>query len=719
MDRRETSEPKVLGIALVVEELGKGSRLIFRYPSSSPNDTNIFFTLTPRVFAKLFHTKLHGQPVTLLVDGTMICCRSVMLPNTNATTTTTTTTMNTTSTQSDDISSVPSKSNTTNVTSSPLSQESSTVESPSFNSLKKKIEELYTEGLVMFSIVVALLPVQRQTRSRSYHISNTYEAQDAGDKVSVAYPIIRRIHLSLSRVCAVLEREERRCMYMSRQVAMLIKMGSLLLDIGNEDNHGTRETLKGTVEGSPGGQSHLKQVLLDPLKTIENEMYERMEFMLTAKPPPSIEMDANIFSESNVNKQILRKLIIPLHGNLASELAQVYHSLARDNSIFCNPMYLLSHREGIVYINNHIAVNIDAAVEDENTPFHDDFRDNIPLLRPYHTILFPRVSAKDLLHNINTSFSLKSIDGGANQINDSDLSQRRLEKLLSVCDPSKSLHDMASETALPLSVIIDVALRLVESGVCIAVPQLQSSVKFACQHDSIQKLSSLRLQFAQEFAQVPIFVVISALTVTPNYVFTFGEILRYCKETAILESRSDEPEVDVVKDEEYTMMIPIECKILTRSILNSTEDTSISDDGEVTGLMIAQHVESILRRMTMWLRSRAVIVELKDYLVAPDVDPEVDPKVEPTVIHEETSTWIKKSNSAGDIQYLWGDSDGEALFHECKKNDYFSGKVSTAALAWRIGKRQMEVVREYGIREQKLQLVTRIPCAGEDDWGAP
>lgn len=708
MDQIETSEPKVLGIALVVEELGKGSRLIFRYPSSSPSDTNIFFTLSPRVFAKLFHTKLHGQPVTLLVDGTMICCRSVMLQNTNATTSTMTT-----STQSDETSSVPSKSTLPNVTSSPLSQQSSMAESPSFNSLKKT-EELYTDGLVMFSIVVALLPVQRQTRSRSYHsVSNIYDAQDAGDKVSVAYPVIRRIHLSLSRVCAVLEREERRCMYISRQVAMLIKMGGLL-DIGNDD-HGTRETLKGIVEGSPGGQNHLKQVLLDPLKSIENELYERMESMLTAKPPPSIEMDSNIFSESNVNKQILRKLIIPLHGNLASELAQIYHSLARDNSIFCNPMYLLSHREGIVYINNHIAVNIDAAVEDENTPFHDDFRDNIPLLRPYHTILFPRVSAKDLLHNINTSFSLKSIDGGANQMNDSDLSQRRLEKMLSVCDPSKSLHDMASETALPLSVITDVALRLVESGVCIAVPQLQSCVKFACQHDSVQKLSSLRLQFAQEFAQVPIFVVISALTVKPNYVFTFGEILRYCKETAILESRSDESDVDVIKDEEYTMMIPIECKILTRSILNSTEDTSISDDGEVPGLMITQHVESIIRRMTMWLRSRAVIVELKDYLVAPDIDP----KVEPAVLHDEETSTIKKSNSAGDIQYLWGDSDAEALFHECKKNDYFSGKISTGALAWRIGKRQMEIVREYGIREQRLQLVTRIPCAGEDDWGAP
>jgi hypothetical protein len=301
-------------------------------------------------------------------------------------------------------------------------------------------------------------------------------------------------------------------------------------------------------------------------------------------------------------------------------------------------------------------------------------------------------------------------------MNGGDLSQRRLEKFLSVCDPSKSLHDMASETALPLSIIIDVALRLVETGVCIAVPQLQSSVKFACQHDSIPKISSLRLQFAQEFYQVPIFVVISALTVKPNYIYTFGEILRYCKETVLLESRcEEESEVDAVQIDENNMVIPMECTLLTRSILNSIEITSIIDEDDVTELVIAQHVESVIRKMTTWLRSRTVIVELKDYLVSPNVDQTVE-----TVMKvEESSAGLKKSNSAGDIQYLWGDSDGEALFHECKQNDYFSGKISTGALAWRIGKRQMELVREYGIREQKLQVVTRIPCAGEDDWGAP
>lgn len=714
MNQIETSEPKVLGIALVVEELGKGSRLIFRYPSASSSDTNIFFTLSPRVFAKLFHTKLCGQPVTLLVDGTMICCRSVMLHTSNGSTATTSS--STSTAQSDETSAPLTKSNPANITSSPVSQGSPIAESPSFNDTSKQMDELYTSGLAMFSIVVALLPVQRQTRTRSYNASNpTYETQDVGDKVSVAYPIIRKIHLSLARVCAVLEREERRCMYMSRQVAMCIKIGCL--DIGNDDDQRKQESFKETVGGSPKQQPFMKHQGHGSSSTkIENEIHERMESILTAKPPPSIELDDNNLSESkSVSQVVLRKLMIPLHGNLAWELTQIYHSLARNNSKFCNPTYLLSNREGIVYINNHIAVNIDAAVEDENTPFYDNARDNIPLLRPYHTILFPRVSAKDLLHNINASFSQNSIDD-PNQMNGSDLSQRRLEKLLSVCDPSKSLHDMASETALPLSIIIDVALRLVETGVCIAVPQLQSSVKFACQHDSIQKISSLRLQFAQEFFQVPIFVVISALTVKPNYICTFGEILRYCKETVILESRrEEESEVDDVQIDEYNMVIPMECTLLTKSILNSIEVTSIFDEDDVTELMVAQHVESVIRKMTTWLRSRAVIVELKDYLVSPNVDQ----TVETVVKVEESSAGIKKSNSAGDIQYLWGDSDGEALFHECKKNDYFSGKISTGALAWRIGKRQMELVRDYGIREQKLQVVTRIPCAGEDDWGAP
>ena len=128
-------DPEVVGIALVVEEVGKGSNLVFKYPLAPPikaeedetiawnnrnhttrgrqstsqsqsttksrnasnnsatskstttkkkNDMNIFFRLEARILAKMFRTKpaLCGQPVSMNIEGTIFCCRSVLLnPN--------------------------------------------------------------------------------------------------------------------------------------------------------------------------------------------------------------------------------------------------------------------------------------------------------------------------------------------------------------------------------------------------------------------------------------------------------------------------------------------------------------------------------------------------------------------------------------------------------------------------------------------------------------
>mmetsp|Transcript_13057 Transcript_13057/g.24529 ORF Transcript_13057/g.24529 Transcript_13057/m.24529 type:complete len:162 (+) Transcript_13057:70-555(+) len=123
----QQQQQRILGIALVVEEVGKFSKLVFRYPpspsctlySASPNHDetndyyngkekeineqastfgtpgtsgsgenketlkkdNIFYTLPAEVMAKLFRTKpaLCGQPMTLSIGGTIFCCRSVLL----------------------------------------------------------------------------------------------------------------------------------------------------------------------------------------------------------------------------------------------------------------------------------------------------------------------------------------------------------------------------------------------------------------------------------------------------------------------------------------------------------------------------------------------------------------------------------------------------------------------------------------------------------------
>ena len=97
---------RVLGVALVVDQRGTGSKLVARYPtqpSKSPlsgaptdlgggqhansktemnhPDNDLFFSLTARQMAKLFRTKktLCGNPMTLTVNGTVFCCRAVMM----------------------------------------------------------------------------------------------------------------------------------------------------------------------------------------------------------------------------------------------------------------------------------------------------------------------------------------------------------------------------------------------------------------------------------------------------------------------------------------------------------------------------------------------------------------------------------------------------------------------------------------------------------------
>ena len=68
----------VIGIALVVDEIGKAARLAFRYPVTPTveNADDLFFALPSRVMAKLFRPKkpLCGQPMTISIVETVFCC---------------------------------------------------------------------------------------------------------------------------------------------------------------------------------------------------------------------------------------------------------------------------------------------------------------------------------------------------------------------------------------------------------------------------------------------------------------------------------------------------------------------------------------------------------------------------------------------------------------------------------------------------------------------
>ncbi|GFH44239.1 hypothetical protein CTEN210_00713 [Chaetoceros tenuissimus] len=716
MSKKESSDQRVLGIALVVEVVGKFSKLAFRYPPSPIHDTpnttkqeeaassdkkeqddkyqNIFFQLPPKVMAKLFRVKpaLCNQPSTLTIGGTIFCCRSVTL-NVN---------------QTSDSSSSASNHNNSNTTVDENASVQSKISQGSGSQNKGETQSI--DQLVMFSIIVALLPTKvkqnsfpdasPETLSLFTHTSHEEHTESIEKEFrSQNFPVVQRIHLSLFRLCAALKREENRCFYMSRQVSMLLEIGQQAIQSENEK----KESL--------------------------NEL-EIVELMITAEPPKSIAFDRSSLDDSC--KRLTRKYAIPLYGNLASELADVYFALARNDLAFrSSPASLLTGREGIVYVNLHIAVSIEAAIKHEISKADlstEDMVDSdfIKGIRPYHTVLFPNVSAKELL--LNTSASASTADG--------DLSQRILQKLLLVSDPFKSLYDISLETALPLSTIIEAASSLIESGACIAVPVIQSSTRFACQRGAMKLMASLKLEFAQQFSPLcPIFVVVAALTCRKggsggqassnekNLYVSFGDVIRYSRRAFATFQVEDDDNVGKKETEnnkgmrsEQDREIPNEFMVLIERLISiltiGGDETDDEEDTEVVVDVEFQEIEAIIISMTTWLRSHHIIVELKNYFVS------IDPFN--SNFTKKSREVLKDSEKDSHPTRSAVNRDLDQMLNECHEKNYLDGSISTSALAWKLGitSLRMEGLRDYGVREKKIQVLTRIPLEN-DDWGAP
>jgi len=277
----------------------------------------------------------------------------------------------------------------------------------------------------------------------------------------------------------------------------------------------------------------------------ENKQQAIIELMLTALPPTPMpinsSLNATVVEEDDENIRFHRRRQIRIFGNLARELVQTYHALARNEIVFHSPPEsLLSNRDAIVYINNHIAVYIEAAsarpvqcrIGSYSSQLGQQFVDHthiagqahstkiprsvgksIPFIRSYHTLLFPHAPPSELLQTISSSSQSTNGMEEQHHAGPQDSSQQRLEKLLLVASPFKSLNEMATEAALPLPVIIEIAASLVESGTCISVPVMTSATRFVCQDSAIKRITSLSLIFAQRFGPlVSIFMAVSAAT---------------------------------------------------------------------------------------------------------------------------------------------------------------------------------------------------------------
>lgn len=411
----------VLGIALVVDEIGKGARLAFRYPVTPTveNADDLFFTLPSRVMAKLFRPKkpLCGQPMTISIGGTVFCCRAILMD-----------------------------------------------------------DDSYLD---LFNIVVALVP---SVRTSTLPIAGWFDADNDKDTISTpsaSFLTIRRVHVSIARLCRVLEREERRCQYVSLQSSQLIKVRDevrqemdqrtkLASGAGSADTS-TSDATQNTKRRTHGRRLSGSTIAAMSVATAQTEAGD----LLNTKPQELVQYE--------VEQEILELLLA--QSNLAHELVQVYHALAwNEHEFIPTPSILLSGSRGIVYVNQHVAVRMESSASGW---------DSIEAPRSYQTLLFPHASPKELVQTLSTP--------------------QRLSKLLLMVNPRKALTEIAMDAALPLPVILELAAFLVKHGACMVSSPITRSTKLACSTDSIRCMQDRALDFSQEFG-LSIFRVVSVLT---------------------------------------------------------------------------------------------------------------------------------------------------------------------------------------------------------------
>ena len=925
---------RVLGIALVAEEVGKGARLVFRYPAVAPplaeagagggppppgigaerhpptsgseqqqqqqqdaahntgaagapppqsaredadEAADLFFSLPDRTVAKLFRPKpaLCGQPMTLSVGGTVFCCRAVELRREGG---------------------------------AAAAAATSSVELPPDGASASAAAASAPNQLVLFSVIVALSPArgysrtfrdgddarhqQHQHRSQSppklrrrkgkgagagdgpspsAAASSSAERPGGGNNSgglgSASFRAIRRVHVSLSRLCRVLQREERRCAYVSVQSAAFLRIAAEIRDqepVGGSSSatgSGGRTGAGGSGGGSGGGgggsgtdsapspgggstaaagkgdgEAPAVGAPLPASKHASKPRHVRMGSNATAISIPTTPMtlsmaDRGVSTATDASRivavdhsstgipksgggggnktaldkrkaQEVRQSIIELalaysydadkessalpddgglysviregqcliYGNLARELAQCFHALSRNDGntvFFPTPSSLLSSRDGIVYINRHIAVPIEPASGFGNaadcfggvglnrgpTAYDLDVSTPQAIVRPYHTLLFPHAPPAELAKSM--SHDRLAGEGGTGGQMTSTFHNHRLQRLLLMANPSKSLADIAVDAALSVPVTLQLASYLVESGTCTLAHVATRSARYAVSSAGIDLIRSLALPFSQAFGRaVPIFLAVAALTSSGA---NLGEILASASSGtdehgigARIASLKSAGRVGAARqDQSQPHQPPRSAAAMGRPRGGSLGNDMLSTHGpgqtsDVLAGASADDIEDELYDMCLWLRAHGVIIELREYLT--QIEPakahaasesgqhtasgeggkqetgQSAPKVKSMSTGEFLTSWNSESkvdkNNASSVAGESQPSQEEIIFRELVDiGDCLTGTISSVALQWKYGldSWRFKKLKGWGILTGKLAVTHRVPHPG-DDW---
>lgn len=668
----------VLGIAFVVEERGRGARLIIRYPVTSSNK-NLFGTLPPRVMAKLFRLKhnLCNRPTTISVGDTVFCCRAVLLDDCS----------------DDDASGTSNGSNNGENSSSGAN-----------------------DLLALFSVIVALGKSPGQNMNTG-GVTNKAPTALKGEEIytdNESSLVLSRVHLSLSQICQALEREERRSSYVTNQVAKMLPIldeysqrqrMNLLDDPGSNhqsdmmDNKGGTADHKHHVDWNPLGDGGVDN-------SVDNEDLQAMfeDMLILNIREETKDKDVNP-ATTNVGNNYANS------GNLAREMAEFYHCLSINDqdyqAISGSSLSVVSRLMGcgsIVNVNAHVGVHI-LPISESSLSVPSRSRED---LRPYHTLLFPELSLLEVHRSLSLSKSAMP---------------KRLQKLLLAISAQKSLNEISTDSALPLSTTFNLASQLIMNGVCIAAPVIRLSSRFACNHRAVQTMKKLALPFAQRFGRN--FTIYMSVGMIVGDQRTIGEVLETLKKDKNLRAKIHQP---AAVDGPSTKIEVLEGEG------GFDEDESSSDD-EL--LRKNTSLDQRFFEIVIWLRSRSVIIEITDYLISLKKNISLsssDDKKEdsndggkmnrghvesssteaPGVRQQKELTKPPRARSYAPMRETsqrFSDDD-QVLYNELQELNLLSGVASTTFIQWRAGLDSARLKRliEWGHHNHKIAVISRIPA---------
>lgn len=684
VERLNVQSPfRVLGIAFVVDKLGKGASMALRYPSApvTPTAEDIFFRLPPRQMAKLFRPKaaLCGRPMTLSVGGTVFCCRAVLM---------------------DDAGQHVANNNKNN------SEDGASDDGASPD-----------EHLLLFSVIVALTPQIQLTTIpitgwfeghshdyADYHPSlhgKTGTAKTSSSsrvrQASSSFLSIHRAHVSLARLCRVLEREERRCKYVSVQTQRFHQINSELKTKWERARRASDNTgiMTSATAGSSAGTSPVSMSSKTTQKGVDRRHRRSHSFSLyernNAGAPKRSSIPENTgFQNTPAFQQEFLDVIMadaspstagnddddPLHwhdhqGNLARELVQVFHALARnDNDFPPTPFASLSDRNGVVFINRHLTTPIEA-VSPLRSLAPTCRGDQKPVVRPYHTLLFPYASSTELLDSLMSS---------------SSGTPRRLQQLLCAVHPQKCLTDIALEANLPLEVTLDMASYMVEQGACVASSVLNRNSRLVC--NNMDLIPKVALAFTQSFGDaLHVFHLVAYLTKENR---TLGNAMTAWK----------------TSDSDQWLRERLEACSLPR------ETTALSYlEGGSDGVETDRHLdllEELLYQMTIWLYSHKVLVQLEEYLVTTTPSP----ASRFTINEDESEMGCDNAERKVESNVRLDRLSGESLYKELLHMGCLEGK-SLKVCSWQTGM-DLHKLRMFAVQCPHVRLMVRAPDGLDD-----